>query len=131
MTVSPFGLTPQESEVTSLIEVQDSEIPRIEAVLQVLNSRGPGQRRDLESFRQEIMERFGAAGYRVDVRVYEAETYGSEMIYVYKIVIEERLEGQFDPDQQVAEVTSDILDLGTKGVINTSGLWTPPGSQPG
>lgn len=132
MTVSPFGIPHQEeSSLTSTIELNDSDILKIEPVLQVLNSRGPGQRRDLESFRQEILERFGAVGFGVDVRVHEAETHGGEKIYVFQIQIERRLEGHFDPDQQVAEVTSDILDLGTKGVISTNGLWTPPGSVPG
>ena len=127
---SPLGLGQQQSELTSLVELNDTDILRIEPVLQVLNSRG-GKRVDLESFRKEILERFGGIGFGVDVFVYEAETHGREMIYVYKIEIQRRLEGQFDPDQQVAEVTKDILDLGTGGVINTSGLWTPPGSQPG
>lgn len=127
---SPLGLSPQQSELTSLVELNDSDILKIEPVLQVLNTRG-GQRADLESFRKEILERFGAIGFGVDVFVYEAETHGREMIYVYKIEIQRRLEGQFDPNQQVAEVTRDILDLGTQGVIKTSGLWTPPGSVPG
>lgn len=132
MTVSPFGIPQQaespESELTSSIELNDTDILRIEPVLQVLNSRGPGQRRNLEDFRKEILERFGAIGLKTDVKVFEAETYGNEKIYVYKIEIIGRYEGQFDPDQQVAEVTADILDLGTKGVISTnSGLWVPPG----
>lgn len=132
MTVSPFGpAAQQESELTSTIELNDADILKIEPVLQVLNARGPGQRRDLESFRQEILERFGGIGFKVDVKVFEAETYSNEMVYVYKIEIRDRYEGEFDPNQMVAEATADILDLGTKGVISTSGLWTPPGSQPG
>lgn len=132
MSVSPLGIPQQrqESEVTSTIELNDADIFPIEKVLQVLNARGTGQRRDLEAFRIEILERFGAIGFKVDVKVYEAETYGDQVVYVYKIEIRDRYEGEFDPDQMVAETTADILDLGTKGVINTSGLWTPPGSQP-
>lgn len=125
---SPLGLSPEQSELTSQIEINDSDVLKIEPVLQVLNSR-QGKRTDLESFRKEIMERFGAIGFGVDVKVFEAETHGHEMIYVFKIEIQKRLSGQFDPDQQVAEVTKDILDLGTGGVISTSGLWVPPGSR--
>lgn len=122
---SPLGLSPQESELSSSIELNDADILVIEPVLQVLNTR-QGRRTHLDDFQKEIKERFGAIGFKTDVKVFEAETYSSEKIYVYKIEIIGRYTGQFDPNQQVAEVTADILDLGTKGVINTSKLWTPP-----
>lgn len=134
MTISPYGHyvpdeVPDESELSSAIELNDADILKVESVLQVLNSRGPGQRRNLEDFRKEILERFGGAGFKTDVKVFEALTYGGEQIFVYKIEIIGRYEGAFDPDQMVAEVTADVLDLGTKGVIKSSGLWVPPGNN--
>jgi hypothetical protein len=116
------------SEVHSLIDLNDADILVLEGVLKHLNKK-QGTRQSLEGFRKEAVERFGEAGFRVWVKPYEADTYGGEVIYAFDIEIRERLEGKFDPDQMVHETVSDILGLGTGGVIKTNGgLWTPPGT---
>jgi hypothetical protein len=100
-------------DVTVNIDLMDSEILKVERVLNVLNEK---QQRyvDLEAFRKEIIERFGLIGFKVAVRVY---TTNVEQAYAFDVDIVERLAGEFDPDQQVHEVTNDLLDLGEGGVI--------------
>lgn len=108
-------------EIDSLIDITlDSEILKIEKVVEAL-ARKQGQRVFLQSFEQEILGRFEEIGFRVSVAWYEAEVNGVANVNVPRITILERLEGEFDPDQMVYEVTKDILDLGTEGVIKTDG----------
>lgn len=102
----------------SLIEVTDSEIIRIEAVLKKLNERQGLGGVNLEGFRQEAMDRFRQIGFEVAVRVYTTEQDG---LFAFDLDIIDRLEGAFDPDRQVWEATHDILDLGEGGVIKTDG----------
>lgn len=110
-------------DVTSLIDLHDSEILRLEEVLRHLNTR-QGKAVPLEAFRKEALERFGLAGFKVDIKVYDTNVTG---VWAFDIEILDRLDGEFDPNQQVHEATSDILDLGTKGFIKPGGgLWTPP-----
>lgn len=96
-------------------DLTDSDILRIEEVIQIINER-QGQYQVLESFRKEIIERFAEAGFKVDVRAF---TTNQEALYSFDIEIQDRLAGEFDPDKMVYEATHDILDLGTKGVIKT------------
>ena len=102
-------------EVTSQIELTDSEIIKIEGVLQHLSQK-QGRIQHLDGYRREIIERFAGIGLGVNVRVYTTTQSG---LYAFDIDITERVMGEFDPDQQVWDVTHDILDLGTKGVIDT------------
>lgn len=105
-----------ESEVTSLIDLHDSEILRIERVVNVLNERR-GTSLPLEAFRREIIERFAEqAGLKVNVKVF---TTTQEGLYAFTVEIIDRLGGEFDPDRQVHEVTNDLLELGEGGVIKT------------
>lgn len=122
-----LGTDTQDSSVESLIDLYDHEVAECERVLAALNEKS-GKRTDLEAFRQEIIERFGLAkcgshgesGLAVEVKVYEG--FEGEW-YSFKIVIVGRTERHsFDHDQQVHEVTNDLLDLGEKGVIKTNGL---------
>ena len=105
--------------IDSLIELNDSDILRLESVQRILNDR-LGARLNLEAFRKEILERFGEIGFKVDVKVWTTQTPG---IYAFDIEIQERLEGKFDPDQMVHEAVNDVLNLGESGFIKTdSGL---------
>lgn len=116
------------SDVSSMIDLNDSDILALEGVLQKLNEK-QGKVLSLEGFRKEAIERFAEAGFRVEVFAYEAETHGGQPLVAWKMEIRERLEGKFDPDKMVHETVSDILGLGTGGVIKTNGgLWTPPGT---
>jgi hypothetical protein len=98
-----------DSELYSLIDLYDSEILKIEKVVEVLN-RKIGQMHNLESFRTEIMDRFNEIGLVVHVTVYTDN--GEPEIFSYVIRIDGRTEAiQWDPDRQVHEVRTDILDL--------------------
>lgn len=113
------------SELSSLIELNDSDILRIERAVVAINAK---QRKmvNLEAFRKEIVERFGLEGFKVNVKTY---TTSQDGLYAFDIEIAERLEGRFDPDKMVYEATNDVLDLGEGGVISTKGLQLPGGHQ--
>lgn len=105
------------NEMTSQVEIMDSEILRIEKVLEALNALQGKGGVNLEAFRKEAIERFAGIGFKIEVKVY---TTNEEGVYAFDLEIVDRLEGQFDPDQQVHEVTNDILGTGDTGVINTA-----------
>lgn len=122
------------SDLTSMIELNDADLLRIEAVVKILNAR-QGKSLNLDAFAREAEERFADAGFKVTVKTYETTQKG---LYAFDIEINDRLEGQFDPDQMVYEATHDVLELGTGGVIKSapiiaqqahdhgkSKLWTP------
>lgn len=123
------------SDLTSMIELNDSDILKIEKVVNRLNERQWQSGVNLDAFRREAEERFAQAGFKVTVKAY---TTNQEGLYAFDIEINDRLEGEFDPDQMVHEATNDVLDLGTGGVIKSapilaqqsqpkSKLWTPGG----
>jgi hypothetical protein len=101
----------------SIIDIHDSEVMRIGDVLAKLNEKR-GKYTNMEAFRQEIIGRFQDAGFGVRVTVFETDV---PDVYAFDIDVNERLEGTFDPDRQVHEVTSDLAGLGTGGVIKTEG----------
>ncbi len=101
----------------SLLDIHDSEIQRIEKVVAALNQK-QGTHQNLEKFRLEIIERFQEVGFRVHVTCYTTQVEG---MVAYDIDIVERLDGEFDPDQQVWEATHDVLELGEGGVIKSKG----------
>ena len=124
------------SDLTSMIELNDADILKIESVVKILNDR-QGKVLNLDAFRRESEERFAEAGYKVTCKAF---TTNQEGLYAFDIEINDRLEGKFDPDQMVYEATNDVLDLGTGGVIKSapiiaqeqkkqSKLWTPGGHQ--
>lgn len=102
--------------MSSNIEIMDSEIIRIEAVLKKLNEKQGKGGVNQEAFRKEIIERFAEAGFKVDVKWYTTNVEG---VYMPEIDIIDRIEGEFDPDQMVHEVTNDLLGLGEGGVLKT------------
>ena len=104
------------SELTSLIDIYDSDIEGIGEVLAWAHSK---QTRmvDLESFRLEVIDKFAGIGFRIDVILHSTNY---DNLWYFDFQIQERLT-EFDPDRMVWEVTNDILDLGTKGVIKSEG----------
>lgn len=101
--------------LTANCEIHDSEILAIEEVLLRLRERADSGGMDLGLFDQEIQERFAAIGFVTTVNWFYTNVEG---VKIPEIVITDRTEKKdFDYDQQVAEVTRDILDLGQKGVI--------------
>lgn len=122
------------SDLTSMIELNDSDLLKIEAVVKILNDR-QGKVLNLDAFAREATDRFAEAGFRVTVKTYDTNQQG---LYAFDIEINDRYEGEFDPDQMVYEATNDVLDLGEGGVIKSapilaqqshshgkSKLWTP------
>lgn len=107
------------NEVSSKIELLDSEILRLEKVVEALQELQE-KPLNLEAFRKDAIERFADAGFRVTALVYDTNITG---VYAFDFQIEERLQGEFDPDRMVREVTDDILELGTGGVIKSGGIF--------
>lgn len=103
-------------DVTSQIELHDSDILRVEGVIKKLNEKS-GQWVDMEGFRKEIIGRFQEIGLGVTTRVYTTNVDGC---FAFDVDIDRRLEGTFDPDRQVHEVTNDLLGLGEGGVIKSA-----------
>jgi hypothetical protein len=95
------------SEITSAFNLYDTDILRLEKVIEQLN-RKIGTATNMEGFRQEILDRMARAGFRVDVKVYSTTQDGT---YAFDIEIKDRLDSgfTFDYDQQVHEVTHDLF----------------------
>lgn len=110
------------SDITSQVELNDSDILAIEAVAIDLGQK-QGTPQNLEGFRQEIVGKFEKIGLKVDVRVYETNESGT---YAFDIHIEDRLWGEFDLEKMVYEATHDVLDLGEGGVITAEGVKDAP-----
>ncbi len=112
--------TPIDSRAPDL---NDADILRMEGVMKMLKD-SQGKVKNLEAFRKEAVERFGEIGFEVDVKVWSTNVEG---VYGMEFEILSRLEGQFDPDQMVHEVTNDLLGIDPNpGVIrSSSGLYVP------
>jgi hypothetical protein len=101
----------------------DSEILEIEKVMEAIRLRAE-RSVEYDAFQREIKERFIRIGFIVDVAWYTAGRPDNTLepgLLIPEITLQRRVEKKvFDYDQQVAEVTGDILDLGQKGVIKTN-----------
>lgn len=111
--------------MTNVLEVHDSEVLEIEKVLGILNTRAATKQHNYTDFEREIRERFHEIGFEVSVSWYEFGRQGTPGAIagaaMPEITITGRCEREFDPDRQVHEVTSNILELpGQEGVIKTN-----------
>lgn len=118
----------QTGGVSSQVNLYDSEIIKIEEVLEKLNQRRERTARmSYEAFSEEARNLFAANGLIVSVLWYEA---GSEMpdgslkklegVLIPEIVIKGRTDAKtfaFDHDKMSHEVQSDLLQLGTGGKL--------------
>lgn len=118
----------QAGGVTSQVNLYDSEIIKIEEVLEKLNERRDRTARmSYEAFTEEAKNRFHEIGLIVSVLWYEA---GSEQpdgslkklegVLIPEIVIKGRVDSKtfaFDHDKMSHEVQSDLLQLGTGGKL--------------
>lgn len=119
--------TTAQGGVESMIQLYDSEIIKIEEVLEALNKR-KGQRTDYERWTAETRERFGRAGLIVSVRWYEAGEQQADGtlkkldgVLIPEIVVTGRTEKHsFDHEQMAHEVQSDLLGLGTGGTLKVT-----------
>lgn len=106
---------------TTIPNIHDSEIKLFEDKVLAPAMARQGLATDIDAWRREVIERSQDIGFVVDVLVYSTTVDGRSAIpglYAFDFVIKRRLK-EFDPDKQVWEVTKDVLDLGTGGVIKT------------
>lgn len=121
--------TTAQGGVESMIQLYDSEILKIEEVLDALNKR-KGQRTDYERWTAETKDRFLKIGLIVSVLWYEA---GAERadgslekldgVLIPEIVIKDRVDSKtfaFDHEQMGHEVQNDLLELGTGGKLKVT-----------
>lgn len=105
--------------VSSMIDLNDSEILRIErGPLNYMKSK-QGAHVPLESFRKAVIEQFQLIGFEVVVRTFETDQAG---MYAFDVEISGRNRDAkpFDPDQMAYEVQKNILELpDNPGVIKT------------
>lgn len=97
----------------------DSEVLKLENVLKTLQGR-TATPRNYEHFENEIKDRFWEVGFRVDVKWWETNIDGT---LIPEIEVTERIEGEFNPEQQAHEVVNNIVGIPEdegKGVIKTS-----------
>lgn len=119
----------QQGGVESMIQLYDSEIVKIEEVLEALNKR-KGQRTDYERWTVETRDRFHRIGLVVSVRWYEAgvESADGSMekvdgVLIPEIVVKARVDSRtfaFDHEQMGHEVQNDLLELGTGGKLKVT-----------
>jgi hypothetical protein len=119
--------TQEAGGVTTTLSLYDSEIIKVEGVLERLNERRvKTSRMSYEAFTDEAKNRFLEIGLVVSVRWYSAgveQADGSmkevEGTLIPEIVITGRTEKAFafDHDQMSHEVQSDLLQLGTGGKL--------------
>lgn len=118
-------------EVQSQISLYDSEIIKIEGVLEKLNKRRTKtSRMSYEAFTDETRNRFLEAGLVVSVRWYSAgveQPDGTmkavEGTLIPEIVITGRTDAKtfaFDHERMAHEVQSDLLQLGTGGKLKVT-----------
>lgn len=113
---TPQSANSGSSEITSTIDLYDSDILAIE--------RGPlawardqyGKSMNIDQFAKDLTEQFAHIGLGVEIQVWTTQQADA---WAFKGVINKRFT-QFDPDRQVHEVVSNILDIpGQEGWINT------------
>lgn len=114
----------------SMIELYDSDLLVIERVLKALEAR-QGSNQNLQAFVDEAKERFGLAGYVVEVNMYQVTGPGPLPIgtFVPDIIIKGRTEKQpeFDREQMAWEVQQDILGIDENpGTIRADGTVESP-----
>lgn len=103
-----------DGEITSDIELYDSDRLALNQVIHDLQS-SMGKQRDTRGWAEEVVERFGLAGYYVDVRLVDLGdgTIGTA------ITITDRVEEgeEFDHERMGHEVRSNILGKNPMGNV--------------
>jgi len=122
------AVTEEAGGVSSTINLYDSEIIKVEGILDKLNERRTRTARmSYEAFTDEAKNRFLEAGLTVSVRWYSAGVANPdgtmtevEGTLIPEIVITGRTDAKsfvFDHDRMSHEVQSDLLQLGTGGKL--------------
>jgi hypothetical protein len=112
--------------VDVLVDVYDSEILEIEAVILKLNAHA-FHVLSIDAYVREAKERFGEIGFIVDVQIHEIQSSGLMPIgsYIPAITVKSRVEQPktFDHERMAWEVQHNIL-----GLDETAGAMQPDGS---
>jgi hypothetical protein len=119
--------TEERGGVDTLIQLYDSDLLKIEEILDVLNRR-KGQRIDYEGWTREVKDRFHKIGLIVSILWYEA---GAERpdgslekiddTLIPEIVVRGRVDKHvFDHERMGHEVQNDLLELGTGGKLKVT-----------
>lgn len=96
------------TEILSPGEIHDSDILEMEKVYRWMVDQ-QHKRRDLEKFRQEVIERFHQVGFVVNVLTYDTD---QPEVYSFDVEVLRKVERKaFDYDKQVHEVVNNLLDL--------------------
>lgn len=107
----------------SICDVYDTEVDKILELMTLLNDKARHRKLNYNDFEREIRDRFAAIGFTVDVNWYRFEAGGVEQDGAMpEVTVTGRVNKAFtfDPNQQVHEVTNNVLDLpGGGGVIKT------------
>lgn len=106
----------------NILDLYDSEVAQVLAVLGELRERAAAKRHNYNEFEREIRDRFAAIGFTVDVNWYEFALDGQPQEGAMpEVTISGRADPsfKFDPDQQVHEAVHDVLGLGEEGWIRT------------
>lgn len=98
----------QYMDVDSLVELHDSDILRIEAGPLAWANRQVGTYREIDQFTKDLTEQFAEIGFQIEAQVWETNQPDT---WYFKLVIQKRIGGEFDPDRQVYEVVKNILDI--------------------
>lgn len=115
---------PDAGTCESVIELYDHDFPVLEGVLFKLFHSTVGKRRNLESANVEIRERFGEAGFRVEIQWIECN---DGEWYEPKVLIVGRVEDEpFDHEQQAREVQTALLGIDEPGAITREGRVVSP-----
>lgn len=115
-----YGGVHQRSE-TAQGDILDSEILQLEALFESMLTRYSAKAFDKEEFEREAKERVHQLGFAITVS-WQAEYDRVARCFTGRQIPDIRIAGRvekriFDHDQKVHEVTRDILELGTQGVI--------------
>jgi hypothetical protein len=115
-----YGGVHQRSE-TAQGDILDSEILQLEALFESMLTRYSAKAFDKEEFEREAKERVHQLGFAITISwkaEYDRFARGLTGRQIPDIQIAGRVAKKaFDHDQKVHEVTRDILELGTQGVI--------------
>lgn len=104
-------------ELSSNVELYDSDLIAIEkGPLKWIGQRR-GQRMNLEDFRRAVVDQFAMVGFVVDVKCYDTN---EAEVYAFDVEIRARTEAQtFDYDRMRHEVVNNLLEIPgvTKGEL--------------
>lgn len=107
----------KEMEVDSNIELHDSDIIAMEYGPLAWAQQQSGRMLDIDRFTKDVAEQFERIGFQVEVQVWDTNERG---VWAFKVLIEKRIGEAFDPDRQVHEVVSNLLEIpGEGGTIDT------------